>query len=202
MYDTETKLYYLQSRYYNPEMGRFISADALVSTGQGILGNNMFAYCNNNPSTLEDPSGCKPQYQGDPAYEWAWDFGRWLYEKLEEKKEEHYSRNDNNPAFPKEFDPDYFEDWDDGVSANCHQFTSANKNNKKFVSPDGKYEAIYDEDNNLVTDSRDVGTYNYASPNKDPLGHAIKDVLPWIIWGNSPEDSTKWYQRLFSVFGF
>ena len=202
VYDTETKLYYLQSRYYNPEMGRFISADALVSTGQGILGNNMFAYCNNNPSTLEDPSGCKPQYQGDPAYEWAWDFGRWLYEKLEEKKEEHYSRNDNNPAFPKEFDPDYFEDWDDGVSANCHQFTSANKNNKKFVSPDGKYEAIYDEDNNLVTDSRDVGTYNYASPNKDPLGHAIKDVLPWIIWGNSPEDSTKWYQRLFSVFGF
>ena len=57
VYDSETKLYYLQSRYYNPEIGRFISADALVSTGQGILGNNMFAYCNNNPVLYIDETG-------------------------------------------------------------------------------------------------------------------------------------------------
>ena len=44
-----TTLYYLQSRYYDSELGRFINADALVSTGQGVLGNNMFAYCLNNP---------------------------------------------------------------------------------------------------------------------------------------------------------
>lgn len=49
VYDHETGFYYLQSRYYNPTMGRFINADALVSTGQGVLGNNMFAYCGNNP---------------------------------------------------------------------------------------------------------------------------------------------------------
>ena len=49
VYDTETGLYYLQSRYYNPEWGRFINADGYVSTGQGLLGNNMFAYCLNNP---------------------------------------------------------------------------------------------------------------------------------------------------------
>jgi RHS repeat-associated protein len=41
VYDEELGLYYLQSRYYNPTWGRFINADALVSTGQGILGNNM-----------------------------------------------------------------------------------------------------------------------------------------------------------------
>lgn len=57
VYDTETELYYLQSRYYDPELGRFLNADALVSTGQGLLGNNMFAYCNNNPSNYSDPSG-------------------------------------------------------------------------------------------------------------------------------------------------
>ena len=50
-------MYYLQSRYYNPEMGRFLNADALVATGQGIIGNNMFAYCNNNPVSYIDPSG-------------------------------------------------------------------------------------------------------------------------------------------------
>ena len=53
----ETGLYYLQSRYYNPTWGRFINADALVSTGQGMLGNNMFAYCANNPVMGYDPTG-------------------------------------------------------------------------------------------------------------------------------------------------
>ena len=57
VYDRETRLYYLQSRYYDPEIGRFISADALISTGQGILGNNMFAYCGNNPVNYVDPTG-------------------------------------------------------------------------------------------------------------------------------------------------
>jgi len=56
-YDAETYFYYLQSRYYDPAIGRFINADAFVSTGQGILGNNMFAYCNNNPVNLSDPNG-------------------------------------------------------------------------------------------------------------------------------------------------
>ena len=57
VYDQETGLYYLQSRYYDPEIGRFINADTLVSTGQGLLGNNMFAYCLNNPVNLKDPTG-------------------------------------------------------------------------------------------------------------------------------------------------
>ena len=57
VYDPESGLYYLQSRYYNPTLGRFINADAFASTGQGILGNNMFAYCSNNPVNYSDPSG-------------------------------------------------------------------------------------------------------------------------------------------------
>ena len=43
VYDRETGLYYLQSRYYDPQIGRFISADAFTSTGQGLLGNNRCA---------------------------------------------------------------------------------------------------------------------------------------------------------------
>ncbi len=49
VYDTETELYHLNSRYYNPEMGRFLNSDIYTATGQGMLGNNMFAYCRNNP---------------------------------------------------------------------------------------------------------------------------------------------------------
>ena len=56
-FDQETGLYYLQSRYYDPETCRFINADAFTSTGQGILGSNMFAYCENEPIARTDPSG-------------------------------------------------------------------------------------------------------------------------------------------------
>ena len=56
-YDIESGLYYLQSRYYDPELGRFINADSYTSTGQGILGNNMFTYCGNNPVGREDDGG-------------------------------------------------------------------------------------------------------------------------------------------------
>lgn len=56
-YDHETGLYYLQSRYYNPEVGRFLNADNYPSTGQGLLGNNMFAYCGNNPVSRKDDGG-------------------------------------------------------------------------------------------------------------------------------------------------
>lgn len=57
VYDAETDLYYLQSRYYDPAVERFINGDALVSTGQGMLGSNMFAYCGNGPVIRIDPSG-------------------------------------------------------------------------------------------------------------------------------------------------
>jgi RHS repeat-associated protein len=56
-YDNETGFYYLQSRYYDPIISRFINADSYGSTGQAFLGTNMFAYCNNNPVNSADPTG-------------------------------------------------------------------------------------------------------------------------------------------------
>ena len=56
-YDSETGFYYLQSRYYDPNTCRFINADSYASTGQGLMGYNMFAYCNNNPIINADPTG-------------------------------------------------------------------------------------------------------------------------------------------------
>ena len=63
VYDSETGFYYLQSRYYDPAIGRFINADSYVSTGQGFLGCNMFAYCNNNSVRAVDPSGTASQIE-------------------------------------------------------------------------------------------------------------------------------------------
>jgi RHS repeat-associated protein len=50
-YDNESNFYYLQSRYYDPETGRFISPDVVAEGG------NLYAYCANDPVNSSDPSG-------------------------------------------------------------------------------------------------------------------------------------------------
>ncbi len=60
-YDSETGYYYLNSRYYDPETGRFLNADSLVSTSD-LTGLNMFAYCGNNPVNMSDSSGQLPKW--------------------------------------------------------------------------------------------------------------------------------------------
>ena len=56
-YDAETGFYYLQSRYYDPNTCRFINADSYTSTGRGLIGYNMFAYCENDPVNYKDVGG-------------------------------------------------------------------------------------------------------------------------------------------------
>ena len=64
VYDQETGLYYLQSRYYNPTWGRFINADGQLAT-KHLAGVNLFVYCNNNPVMYSDPYGTAPEW-------WQW----------------------------------------------------------------------------------------------------------------------------------
>lgn len=58
-YDSETRLYYLQSRYYDPQVGRFLNADAMEYLGatRTLLSFNLFAYCENNAVNNVDPFG-------------------------------------------------------------------------------------------------------------------------------------------------
>lgn len=57
-YDRETNLYYLKSRYYDPEVGRFITIDDVAYLDpSAINGLNLYAYCRNNPVMRVDPNG-------------------------------------------------------------------------------------------------------------------------------------------------
>ncbi len=55
-YDRETRLYYLQSRYYDFANCRFINADGLLSV-TGFIDSNLFVYCSNNPINRDDETG-------------------------------------------------------------------------------------------------------------------------------------------------
>lgn len=85
-HDSETGFYYLQSRYYDPEICRFINADSYASTGQSYLGYNSFAYCGNDPVNRTDADGefwatvfdivslgfCIADVIQNPSDPWAW----------------------------------------------------------------------------------------------------------------------------------
>ena len=57
VFDEKTGLYYLRSRYYNPQWGRFVNADKLVSTFQKSSKHNLFSYCGNSVISYMDPDG-------------------------------------------------------------------------------------------------------------------------------------------------
>ena len=59
-YDTELGMYYLNTRYYDPNIGRFINADDILYLGANgdLQGFNLYAYCSNNPVMFYDSNGC------------------------------------------------------------------------------------------------------------------------------------------------
>ena len=65
-FDTETGLYYLQSRYYDPEVGRFINGDDQILCF--VLGTNLFCYCENNATNKIDSEGTVARVAIDPGH--------------------------------------------------------------------------------------------------------------------------------------
>ena len=63
VYEEESGLYYVSSRYYDPEVGRFLNADGVISgIGGAIQGYNLFVYCFNNPVNMDDITGHWPSW--------------------------------------------------------------------------------------------------------------------------------------------
>ena len=77
-YDESTGLYYLNSRYYDPETCRFISADDIINLTYTVLSDdlskNLYTYCNNNPTNMTDPNG--------KMSVWALNFVKTIYSDL------------------------------------------------------------------------------------------------------------------------
>ena len=70
------------------------------------------------------------------------------------------------------------------------------RNNVVYLSPDGHQEAVYDGSGKLVKDGINDGSYNYFHPQRDALRHFSFDIAPWLLYGQSPNDSTTPAERV------
>ena len=96
-YDNETGNYYLQARYYNPDIQRFISEDTYRGQLDDPLSLNLYTYCSNNPLIYTDPDGHFPSLSD------AWDFTKNVVENIVESTKAIFSVNTlkNIPVFTK-----------------------------------------------------------------------------------------------------
>ena len=229
-YDNETGWYYLQSRYYNPEWGRFINADNQISgVGSDIRGYNLFAYCFNNPVNMSDPTGNWPRWitatvaavaavatvVSAPAVVTVAATVAVVSTVAYVAQSHHYdkrkAKNTNLPKTPQEADDLNWKNSNPksninpnggGPAADCHQYTSPDKSNVKFVSPDGHREVIYNSTGNMVLDSRDIGTYNCFPSGTffGSIGHFFFDMLPWYLFGNDDDDPGPLVNEIIRLF--
>lgn len=82
-YDSDTELYYLQSRYYDPNVGRFINCDNVnfIGVSESEISYNPFAYCENDPINKYDPYGRKSYIKipSDKTNNWNYIINKAIY---------------------------------------------------------------------------------------------------------------------------
>ena len=219
-FDEESGFYYLQSRYYDPGVRRFISADSVIaSVGTSVEGHNLFGYCFNNPMNMEDETGCWPEgfdyikmaspialYIDGVNYACSEEMMEWHFEERIEKNgvhpsyEEVMARKDVWRLLP--------------ASQSVFHDNGIGKPELKFITSDGR-EAVFDGDTlEPVTDPRYMATYNYvplyeipSDPNVGDyaiygctwIGHGVADVVPYYITfkSNTREEYAKKIPNFF-----
>ncbi|ABW66962.1 RHS repeat-associated core domain-containing protein [Desulfosudis oleivorans] len=190
LYDKDTGLVRFGYRDYNPNTGRWTAKDPIGFAGGS---SDLYGYCLGDGVNLIDPDGLdfidsmRALHAGASPTSNARDF--------------HYSRNQFNQEVS--YEEARQQKWNDNVDARLHQQGQENQDNIKMVSPDGHSEAIFDKNHNPVTDPVNMPTYNFSDPNSNfGIGHFFNDMIPYYLWGNSPEDAqiTNMWERMTGTY--
>jgi RHS repeat-associated protein len=177
-------LMFYRARWMDAGQGRFLSEDP---SGFDI-GFNLYSYVGENPITRIDPAGKWVVFVVRATR--IANAARKAVKKWNEFKEWHYGRNQNSAPLPQSPNVAKNQGWRElsPEESVFHTMGEGNEGNRKFISPDGKSEAVYGKNGCLVTDPLNAGSYNFADPQLAPWKHAFMDVLPYFILGNTPED--------------
>ncbi|MCF0242910.1 MAG: RHS repeat-associated core domain-containing protein, partial [Treponema sp.] len=222
--DEETGLYYYGARYLDPKYSRWLSTDPAMSdymagsdAGGGAYNATNFSlynYGNNNPIVYQDPDGRSPL-----GFMLASAVVSYIKNNMP-SKEEHFNRNDNQKNFSYNRVEDALASGFTKLGTqtgenpenldNCHENGKGSPSpsgNDKYTMSDGKngsFELVYDSNGDLVTDEVNKGTYNFADPvgPKGKLEHGVKDLLPYLLYGNSEDDPTTGFERFLGTVNF
>ncbi len=208
IWDSETDWYYCNSRYYDPETGRWVNGDSVISeVGESVEGYNLFAYCMSDPINMSDSTGHWPRWitatvaavaavvaviASAPVAATVAVVSTVAYVAQSHHYDKRKAKNTDLPANKSDAINQGWKSSEDrkNPQADCHQYTSPDKTNVKFVSPDGHREVIYNSAGDMVLDSRDIGTYNFSPSGTfwGGIGHFFADMLPWYLFGNDDDD--------------
>ena len=109
----------------------------------------------------------------------------------------HYSRNELNKSAPQSTTEAEAMGWVKEDADHCHQVGVPGRTNVKYIPSDGGHgEQIFINKDTIDTSPENMATYNVFNPDESPVLHTIFDVVPWVLWGNSPEDSTTMLERI------
>ena len=180
VYDPDTKLTHFGYRDYDSLTGSWTAKDPIRLDG----GFNFYSYTMNSPTTLVDPLGLIGLADGPTPSE------------IRDWRNAHYRRNDQNEIPARET---VMTQWIKMSYAKTryHRFNGQTQN-EKCVSPNGSCEAVF-SGSELVTDSANQGTFNFSDQNGQPLGHILLDVIPYYFWGNTPDDPTPFWRRVYGT---
>jgi len=150
----------------------------------------MYTYSHQNPVKYVDPDG------NEAAPKWVLFI---LQPFTDVGKKEHYSRNENQPNPPKtikQLPKDQFESYGKTPTHNL----GATKDNVDIRGKVGKkfegHQYVYDEKSGkLDKTDLNMGSFDKVSPTKDPAKHSSKDVVPWLMWGNTEKDPSTFFER-------
>ena len=193
VYDNETALYYLQSRYYDPVIGRWVNIDRVVSgVGDFVQGYNMFAYCFNNPVNMIDNTGSWPSWNDiieefQKAVEWVdSNIIQPAVEFVEAIAEDIGNYDANNQSEEKVLESNYFSSYK-GVPV---VRTNGDRS--------GSFGAIFlTRETNDRSNPEDVLRHEYGHTKQlEQLGvvkYALCIALPsWQMWGTGEYYSKPW----------
>jgi len=197
LHDRDTGLVLFGLRNYDPETGRWTSRDPIGLAGGDT---DLYACCGNDPVGKVDPSGLSdinlPVSPWGPGGAYFPTLPRMEF-SFPDLLAWHYDRNAGLPPPPATLAEAVQLGWSlrDDAQAVCHQF--AGEANVVAEGPGGR-EAVYNRiTETLVTTPENAGSYNYVAPSGllGKAGHGCADVLPWILLGNSREDTTSILDR-------
>lgn len=166
-YDAETGNWNNGFRDYASQIGRYLQSDQIGLAG----GINTYAYVRNTPIVRVDSWGLLDTNTL---------IGQYMIHYYQNVFN-HTPANEAAAAAPGS-------GWArmSQFNSSFHQYGPDGGLNSKWVSKSGHCEAVYDGNGSLITDNINGGTYNYSSPDADPIGHIFQDVIPYLQWGNGP----------------